>query len=453
MLAALSDLDFGWTGFFRIWFSLWLFYCAYFIASVWWLRQMGGGVGWALAAVPVYFALPFLVPAAGLALAPTGTLRLLAFPFLWTGFEFLVRLIFLRLNWTIVGLPLADYPLLSQAASVCGPEGVSFIAASASVLVVLLVTLQKRQRVLAAAGALLLTIAVLAAGFIRSTGSDSGVHTLKLGLVQPNIPEDVIWTPQAREPFLDRIMNLINRARAGAPDVIVLPEGAVNGLARYDNRLTDFVRSTVIRTRTPLLFGSYDRQGDAFFNVAIYIDPYDTVTTYRKIRLAPFVEYEPELFPYSRPSNWLRFTAGTERTVFATVPGWRFSTMICLEDSMPELARDFALGGAQLLVGLESTQRFEGTSEPLQHLRRARLVAIAAGLPMARCANSGISCLINPLGRVVKMLDEGRPEAAVVDAQLLSLDTLYRFTGDWPWFAGLLIIGFGIGLAGRAARR
>jgi apolipoprotein N-acyltransferase len=149
MLAALSDLDFGWTGFFRIWFSLWLFYCAYFIASVWWLRQMGGGVGWALAAVPVYFALPFLVPAAGLALAPTGTLRLLAFPFLWTGFEFLVRLIFLRLNWTIVGLPLADYPLLSQAASVCGPEGVSFIAASASVLVVLLVTLQKRQRVLA----------------------------------------------------------------------------------------------------------------------------------------------------------------------------------------------------------------------------------------------------------------------------------------------------------------
>jgi apolipoprotein N-acyltransferase len=276
--------------------------------------------------------------------------------------------------------------------------------------------------------------------------------------VQPDIPEDILWTPQVREPFLDRITgliddNLINRAKADAPDMIVLPEGAINGLVRYDNRLTDFVRSTVIRTHTPLLFGSYDRQGDAFFNAAIYIDPYKTVTTYHKIRLAPFVEYEPRYFPYRRPSNWLRYTAGTERTVFSTVAGWRFATMICLEDSMPELARDFALGGAQLLVGLVSTERFEGTSEPLQHLRRARLTAIAVGLPMARSANSGISCLINPLGRVVKMLDEGRPAAAVVNARLASFETVYRDTGDWPWFAGMLIAGFAIARVSRIAQR
>ncbi|MGP0072241.1 MAG: apolipoprotein N-acyltransferase [Bryobacteraceae bacterium] len=271
--------------------------------------------------------------------------------------------------------------------------------------------------------------------------------------MQPAIPEDVIWTPQAREPFLARITNLINRVTADTPDVIVLPEGAINGLVRYDNRLTDFVRSTVIRTGTPLLFGSYDRQGDAFYNVAIYIDPHNTVTTYRKIRLAPLVEYEPRFFPYRRPSNWLRFTAGTERTVFSMLAGQRFSTMICLEDSMPELGRDFARAGSQLLVSLDSSERFDGTSEPLQQLRRARLTAIAAGLPMVRCANSGISCLINPLGRIEKMLREGRPEAAVVEARLLSLNTVYRITGDWPWLAAMLIAGFGIGLPRRLLLR
>jgi len=288
-------------------------------------------------------------------------------------------------------------------------------------------------------------------GLARSTGSTSGLRTLKLALVQPDIPQEVIWTPQNREPFLGRITDLINRTIADAPDVIVLPEGTVNGLVRYDPRLTDFVRSTVIRMRTPLLFGSFDRQGDAFFNAAFYIDPFNTVATYHKIRLAPFVEYEPAFLPFHRPSNWLRFTAGTEHTVFSTKGGQRFSTMICLEDSMPEVARDFARSGAQLLVGLVNTQQYLGTSEPLQHLRRARLTAIAVGLPMARCANSGVSCLINPLGQVEKMLDEGRPEAAVVNAPLLSLDTMYRRTGDWPWFTGMLLAGYAIALLSRVA--
>jgi apolipoprotein N-acyltransferase len=446
MLAALRNASFV-----RIWFSLWVCHGVYSILAMWWLRQTGSGVGWMLAVLPIYFAIPMLLPAAGLALAPAGPLRLLAFPFLWGAFEILARLIFLRLNWAIVGLPLADYPVLSQVASLAGPESLSFLAAAASVLLVLLVTLRGKQRGFAAAAGLVLTAAVVGFGLARSTGSTSGLRTLKLALVQPDIPQEVIWTPQNREPFLGRITDLINRTIADAPDVIVLPEGTVNGLVRYDPRLTDFVRSTVIRMRTPLLFGSFDRQGDAFFNAAFYIDPFNTVATYHKIRLAPFVEYEPAFLPFHRPSNWLRFTAGTEHTVFSTKGGQRFSTMICLEDSMPEVARDFARSGAQLLVGLVNTQQYLGTSEPLQHLRRARLTAIAVGLPMARCANSGVSCLINPLGQVEKMLDEGRPEAAVVNAPLLSLDTMYRRTGDWPWFTGMLLAGYAIALLSRVA--
>jgi len=224
------------------------------------------------------------------------------------------------------------------------------------------------------------------------------------------------------------------------------------GLVRYDKRLTDFVRSTVIRTHTPLLFGSYDRQANRFYNVAIYIDPYNTVTTYQKIRLAPFVEYQPAVIPYRRPSDWLRYSAGVEPTVFSTITGLRFSAMICLEDSLPDLARDFARHGAQLLFGLVSTQRYDGTSEHLQQLRRAQLVSISVGLPMVRCANSGISCPIDAFGRIGKRLIEGRPAAAVVDAQLLNLNTPYRVTGDWPWLAAMLVVGYGIGLRSRFRR-
>jgi apolipoprotein N-acyltransferase len=439
-------------GLLRVWFAIWLFAAAYSVGATWWLVQTGAGVGWMLLVMPLYLVLPVILPAVGIAILSSTVLRVIAFPFLWTATELLTRMIFLRLNWAIVGLPLADYPLLSQAAALFGPEAVSFVAASTGALLILLITLHGRERGWAALAAAAFVIALLGAGVLRTTAPDSGAKTFKIGLVQPAVPEDVIWTPQAREPFLGRMTNLIDSLWEDAPDVIVLPEGAVNGLVRYDKRLTDFVRSTVIRTHTPILFGSYDRQASQFYNVAIYIDPYNTVTTYRKIRLAPLIEYEPALLPYKRPSNWLRYTAGVERTVFSTVTGVRFSAMICLEDSLPDLAREFARSGAQLLFGLVSTQRYDGTSEHLQQLRRAQLVSISVGLPMVRCANSGISGSIDPFGHIEKSLPEGRPAAAVVDAQLLSLNTPYRITGDWPWFAAMLLVGFGIGLRSRFAR-
>lgn len=436
-------------GLLRIWLLLLLFFCAYFIPSAWWLHAYPGGIGAVLWLSPIYFALPFLLPAAGLALIPAGPLRVLAFPFLWTGFEYLIRLIFLQLNWTILGLPLADYPALSQIAALCGPEGVSFLATAANVVLLCAITLNKRQRMIAITAGVSCFAIVFGAGFLRSTTPEPNDQTLKVGVVQPNVPDEVIWTPPARAPFLNRMTNLVNRTLSDTPDIIVLPEAAINGLVRYDNGLTDFVRSTVIRTHVPLLFGSYDREDNAFYNVAIYIDPHGTVTTYRKIRLAPVVEYQPHFLPYRRPANWAPFSAGTERTVFSTPANRRFSTMICLEDSLPDLARDFARNGAQLLVALVSTRHFLGTAEPLEHLRRAQLSSIAVGLPMVRCANSGISCLISPLGRVKMQLQQGRPLSGVFEASLLNMNTVYRRTGDLPWLIGMLTVGFGIGVASR----
>lgn len=439
--------------FLRTWFQLWLFATAYTLGAMWWLVQTGAGVGWTLLAVPLYAAVPVLLPAVGLILSPAGSLRIVTFPFLWTAAEIFTRFIFLRLNWAIVGLPLADYPGLSQIASVLGPEGVSFVAAASSALVVLMITVKGRERKLAFVGAAVFGLALLALGIGRPAAAYYSAQPFKIGLVQPADPEDVIWTAQAREPFLARMDKLIDSLRARDPDMIVLPEGAVNGLVHYDQRLTNFVRSAVIRTRTPILFGSYDRDGSQFFNVAIFIDPYNTVATYRKIRLAPFVEYEPKVIPYRRPADWLRYTAGTEPTVFSTIAGQRFSAMICLEDSLPDLAREFARHGAQLLFGLISTQRYDGSSEHLQQLRRARLVAIAVGLPMARCANTGISCLIDPWGHILKRLPEGRAAAGVVDARLVNLNTIYRTTGDWVAFIAMLVVGFGVGAACRARSR
>ena len=111
------------------------------------------------------------------------------------------------------------------------------------------------------------------------------------------------------------------------------------------------------------------------------ITPYNTVTTYYKVRLVPVAEYVPEGFlsgiVQSFSGDLISASPGSGCELFSLKEGVVFSTLICYEDIFSELARDTALAGAQLLVTMINTQRFDHSSQPMVHLRRARLTAIA----------------------------------------------------------------------------
>lgn len=437
MLVALVPLCVVLEGrsFLGIWTVLAAFNGIYTALTAHWIRLTGQGFGWFLLAAVLYEMVLAAVPAAGLWIA--GKRRgsaawILLLPALWTLMEMLSRRVFFGVSWALLGLPLADYPGLAQIASVAAPEVLSFLVIAVNVAIAMAV--QKRARsvrwaaLLQGAGVL---VSALLFGMARLGGGPEPI-TAKIAVVQPMLSQEARWDRAGtRPPLLERMNGLVDRAAAGSPQLIVLPEAALPGLVRYEQDLAQFVTRAVERTATPLLFGSIDRdERGRIYNVAVLIGTDGTVSEYRKIRLVPFVERTPWPFRYKPADGWVQFTPGTERTLMPLNAASSFSVAMCLEDTYPDIARDYVLAGSNLLIALVNTENFKETNQALAHLRRARLTAVAAGLPMVRAANSGVSCSIDARGRLLTALPPNAQEAGVLAASPGSIATVYDALGD-----------------------
>jgi apolipoprotein N-acyltransferase len=241
----------------------------------------------------------------------------------------------------------------------------------------------------------------------------------------------------------------IDRLPREEVELVALPETALPGFVRYDTPLADWARDVVIRTERPLLFGALDRSdsGAETYNASFMITPFGTVTVYRKLRLAPVAE---SLAFLGRLEGWLEgwreigfpTTPGAEVTLFRLRDGTAFATPICYEDAFAELARRFANAGAQLLVSLIDTERL-GDSIAEQHLRRARLTAIAVGLPIVRVTNSASSSVIDRRGRTTERIRADQLHG-VLEAVLWSTATPYRRFGELLGLAIMVVLTVGM---------
>lgn len=424
-----------------------------------WICRMGPGYGWVLLLASVYGGAWCIVPAASCwALGGAASVRLLALPAGWMLTEVLARHTVARATWALWGLPLTEWRPLTQAAALGGPELLSYLAVATNVAVALCFRPAARSTRVAALiqGPGLVGVA-LAWGYIHLTTTPESSRSLRVAVIQPNVSQEEKWEPASRRPTLALLDQLIDRTLADRPQIVVLPETAITGFVRYEDDLTVWVRGTVIRLDRPLLFGALDRPDgtNLVHNVAIMITPYDTVTTYAKVRLVPIGEFIPGLLTGALEGvrgDRVAAAPGSGTVLFRLREGITFATLICYEDIFPDLARDAARAGAELIVALINTQQFDGTSQPDVHLRRARLTAVAVGLPMLRCTNSGISCTIDANGRISEMLvdKDGRDRAVqaarVVSVALRDCGTLYRWGGDVMTLSllGLLVIGAAI---------
>ena len=418
------------AGFFGTWTVLAVFGAVHTLLTAWWIRSTAEGFGWFLAAAVAYQATIAVLPAAGVWVA--GRRRasewLLLLPALWTLMELGARRLLFGVSWALVGLPLADYSPLSQIASVAGPEALSFLAIATSVA--LAMACRKRISWPALLQGGLLVSGALVFGLAR-TGTMEPVNQ-SIAVVQPMLPQQARWDNlENRPPLLARLNRLIDRAAQQRPRLIVLPEAALPGLVRFEPDLAAFATGVVERTGVPLLFGSVDRDEQGrLYNAAILIGTDGTDAEYRKRRLVPFAEHTPWPFHYQPPEGWVQFTPGTEATRVRLDVTTSFAVAMCLEDTYPDMAREYAGQGANLLIALVNTETFKESNQALAHLRRARLTAIAAGLPVLRAANSGISCSIDAHGRVVAALRQNREEAAALPVTAGSIATLYGTWGD-----------------------
>jgi apolipoprotein N-acyltransferase len=178
--------------------------------------------------------------------------------------------------------------------------------------------------------------------------------------------------------------------------------------------------------------------------------------TYDKIRLVPFSERLPflDLLPVLRRVDLgqAEFTPGSHPTVFE-VSGIPFSVIICFEAIFPDLVRRFIGEGARLLVNITNDTWFGRTPAPYVHAAMAAFRAVEVGTPVARCANSGVSMLVDSRGRVLRQTALFRPAIVVGTLNLRQEATFYARHGDYfPLLCFLLLGVTGLPAGARALR-
>jgi apolipoprotein N-acyltransferase len=188
----------------------------------------------------------------------------------------------------------------------------------------------------------------------------------------------------------------------------------------------------------PILVGSdqIDRSTPPtrYYNSAFLVRPDgSTGGVYRKMHLVPFGEYVPlkQILFFAAPlvEAVSDFSAGNE-AVLLPVRGHLMSTAICYEIVYPDLVRQSVVGGSELLSTITNDAWFGRTSAPYQHFAQAAMRAIENGRYLVRSANTGISGIVDPYGRVQAQTAIYQPAVVVGEARFLSSRTIYSRIGD-----------------------
>lgn len=363
------------------------------------LMALGGALFWA---IPAGLAARFGANAPRRAVAVAAALLLS---------DWLRGWIFTGLPWSLIGHVWIGTPI-DQTAAWTGAIGLSLV----TLVLAVLPSLWRPVPALLA-GLALLGMA-WGAGLARLARPLPPDTVTTLRIVQPNAQQRLKWDPEWAAVFFQRLLDL--SAAAGPRDLVIWPETAVNFLLED----ADPVLPTMAEAAgAPLVMGIQRRDGSRFYNSLVTLNR-DTTTgaVYDKFHLVPFGEYIP----------WGDTLARVGITAFAaqqgngyspgpgpamiSVPGIpTFQPLICYEAIFPQHLRGLDQRPAWLLQATNDAW-FGQFSGPQQHLAQARLRAIESGLPLIRAANTGISAVIDPHGRIRQSLGLGI--AGKIDAAL-----------------------------------
>lgn len=388
----------------------------------------------------------------------SGAARLLVLVACLSVFEWLRGHVLTGLPWNLPGYVWSGSDSMMQSASVFGIYGLSLItllilAAPAALVDTAGQGERRSPMVLCAAAACLLALWVFGAS--RVPGASSPVfENFSLRLVQPNVPQHEKWKPEFVMRNWQQLVQLTTGPGLKDGTVIVWPEAAPPFFMLSTEGALDAAAS-FLPDKSVLLTGTQrvERgEPNRYFNSMVAIDGLGRVRAiHDKSHLVPFGEYLP-LFQLLQPLGITQLTGanggfsegGGVRTL--QVPGVpSFGVLICYEIIFPASVVQPGVR-PQWLVNMTDDSWFGPWAGPFQHLGIARVRAVEEGLPVARAANTGISAVIDPYGRITASLELDRP--GVVDAPLPRPiePTIYSLAGDAIFFILVLAL---FGLAGR----
>jgi apolipoprotein N-acyltransferase len=341
----------------------------------------------------------------------------------WVAQEWLRSIVLTGWGWNTLGTALHAQLTLIQITEFTGVAGLSFLVAFTNVI--LLTTarrfiLETQVRPLRPHYDLTLTMAAIVGvmGFgLRALQMERPANRLHVTLVQPNIPREQKFSAEFAHSTFDKFTRLSAPALGASarPDLIVWPESSMPGPVLHDELSHRFVMDFSASSKTDLLLGTIDLDDkDAWYNAALLVSENGKqVQIYRKVHLVPFGEYVPgrhtmpllaRIVGDQVPDD---FAFGKEHSVFRlTNDKAKVAPLICFEDTIGDLTRQFVLAGANLLANVTNDGWFLRSAGSQQHLANAVFRCAETRLPMVRAANTGVTCFINEFGRITQVLQD-----------------------------------------------
>jgi apolipoprotein N-acyltransferase len=400
-----------------------------------------------------------------------------------------VALEFLRANFLggFPWIPIAasQYRLvpLIQLASVTGVYGISFLViwlALALYSGARLIYLHPTKRYIWQ-GEIVLPLATVVVlfglGMARASRETPAAEHLRVTIVQPSIPQSMIWSPTADAIRFQDLLAQSQKALTNQTDLLLWPESAVPSLDEITSQqISQFARSNHVWIILNSDDVEFHPDATNYFNSAFLVDPTGVCKqVYHKQRLVIFGEYVPL-------TGWLPFlklltpivggwTPGTHAVQFVIRPD-RFaniekvisiggspepparqmvkvSPLICFEDVFPGLSREAVDGDTDFLVNLTNDGWFGHGAAQWQQAATAVFRAVENGIPLVRCANNGVSCLISADGLIQQVVADSTGDihglgTMTVDVPLPDsrpTPTFYHRHGEWfAWSCAVLTI-------------
>lgn len=429
---------------------------------------------------------------------------LLFLPFLWTGGEYLHALTDASYPWLTLGNSQTYNHYFIQFIEFTGVWGLSFVLVMLNcAIAALLFTIgkefpehqQKGVRrtvwIVIAAGVLL----PYTYGFLRDESPTKG-GSMTVTIIQPNVDP---WDKWEKVDTVDQITlngEITRKAIATLPekpDMALWVETAIPRTLTTpgaEGRMAQ-VMELVNSLDVPLMSGfpdyrryptteqappsskigiEYNTSGqldsfryDHFNAIGLFVPGKGLTGAYHKMQLVPFGERIPfadELPFLIKMLTWdmgiSAWGKGQSITVFDVPLRYgrvaKGGAVVCFESVYPNVVRKFVDSGANFLTVVTNDGWYLGTTGPLQHQRFALLRAIENRRPIARAANTGISCFISPSGEIYNETEQNIATAITDQMELRSDLTLYTRWGDW-WPQLCLLIALIIGVRVRILRK
>ncbi|MDO9411929.1 MAG: apolipoprotein N-acyltransferase [Pseudolabrys sp.] len=454
-----------WSGAWSAAIAGWCFGFGFFVAGLYWIgyaflvdaKTFAWLLPLAVAGLPAYLAIFTGLALAGARLIWTrGPERLLALAAMLTMAEWLRGHLLSGFPWNTFGYALTEPLALAQSVSLIGIWGLTFVTiavcATPAVLADDRVDTPRPYRPMLIAVLLLAGLTAYGAARLAAHQTEY-VDGVKLRIMQPNLQQDVKFNYAAKDQVMARYLALSDRSTGptskGVADVthLIWPESAFPFyLAREPDALAQI--AAMLKPGAKLITGAVRpaavASGPRAYNSVYVIDSDGSFHgIYDKVHLVPFGEYLPfqpllERFGLRQLTKQVGgFLAGSRRRAMDVPGAPSMLPLICYEAIFPGAA---VPPGERpgWLVNLTNDGWFGISTGPYQHFQQSRVLAIAQGLPMVRAANTGISAVIDPVGRIVKFLPLGTD--GVLDSALPKpiTPTLFVAWGDYPLILALV---------------